>query len=120
MTYLDSAWYVVADGARARVLKHAGGTFHPLTSLTAGDEGEDAFARTLATYLNDAAERGEIDGLALAAPPRTLHLLRTHLSATVRALVVSEQPHDLTGVADHDLPSHFDIPATGWLRPVPG
>ncbi|MBB2177461.1 host attachment protein [Gluconacetobacter johannae] len=120
MTYLDSAWYVVADGARARVLKHAGGAFHPLAHLTANDEGEEAFARTLATYLNDAGERGEIEGLALAAPPRTLHVLRTHLSAAVRALVVSEQPRDLTGVADHDLPSHFDIPATGWPRPVPG
>ncbi|MBB2202726.1 host attachment protein [Gluconacetobacter tumulisoli] len=119
MTYLDSAWYMVADGARARVLKHAGGTFHPLTTLTADDGDEEAFARRLATYLNDAAERGDIDGLALAAPPRTLHVLRTHLSAIARGRVVSEQPHDLTGIADHDLPSHFDIPATGWPRPLP-
>ncbi|AHI26699.1 host attachment protein [Komagataeibacter swingsii] len=126
MSYVDPAWYVVADNIHARILKHGDhglATFEHLKSDDA--KGMDAprngaYGKVIAEFLNTVVRQKKAPAIAIAAPGDVMHQIRTHLDVHTRALVVKELERDLTNTPDHDLAKHFDIPATGWPLPNAG
>ena len=66
------------------------------------------FAKEMAKRINDACLRGEFDSLILVAPPQTLGELRNALDKSALSKVSVELDKDLTKVAIHDLPKHFE------------
>ncbi len=65
------------------------------------DIAEDAFAREVATALENLCARGKQTGLVVVAPPRALADLRDNYGAATRAALVGEIDKDLTR---HPLP----------------
>ena len=66
------------------------------------------FAKEMAKRINDACRRGDFDSLILVAPPQTLGELRSALDKPTLSRVTAELDKDLTKVAVHDLPKHFE------------
>jgi protein required for attachment to host cells len=66
-----------------------------------------AFARELATRLEEAAHGGRFARLVLVAAPKTLGDLRELLPAAVKAKVVAEIDKDLTKVPRPELAKHL-------------
>ncbi|NUJ80203.1 host attachment protein [Methylocystis sp. FS] len=57
---------------------------------------EERFARAMADRINQAAESGELDAIAIVAPPKALGEIRKELSAKAQSKVVGELAKDLT------------------------
>jgi protein required for attachment to host cells len=57
---------------------------------------EERFARAMADRINQAAESGELNAIAIVAPPRALGEIRKELSAKAQSKVVGELAKDLT------------------------
>ncbi|MFO1124073.1 MAG: host attachment family protein [Methylocystis sp.] len=57
---------------------------------------EERFARAMADRINRAAESGELNAVAIVAPPRVLGEIRKELSAKAQSKVVGELAKDLT------------------------
>lgn len=123
--------YIVADGAKAKLLRHKDGAFSAIETLDAqkaagtpgvtspgaspADRAKDAFARVVADRLNTlAAYGGALDGFVLAAPAEALHEIREHLSKPAQAKILKTLVKDLVNIPQSQLASHFDIPETGW------
>ena len=71
-------------------------------------EDDRAFAKKLASVLEEAQRRNEYDRLVLAAAPRTLGDLRAILPDQVKAVVCAEIDKDLTQIPNSDLPKHLE------------
>ncbi|PWB91968.1 host attachment protein [Methylocystis sp. MitZ-2018] len=57
---------------------------------------EERFARAMADRINQAAESGELDAIAIVAPPKALGEIRKELSVKAQSKVVGELAKDLT------------------------
>lgn len=57
---------------------------------------EERFARAMAGRINQAAESGELNAIAIVAPPRALGEIRKELSTKAQGKVVGELAKDLT------------------------
>jgi len=57
---------------------------------------EERFARAMADRINQEAESGELNAIAIIAPPRALGEIRKELSAKAQSKVVGELAKDLT------------------------
>ncbi|PYD64383.1 baeRF12 domain-containing protein [Gluconacetobacter entanii] len=123
MNYVDPVWYVVADSLHARILKHGEHGLATIAHLKSDDAKgptaphDGAYGNVIAAYLNDAVRKKEAPGLAIAAPGEVMHQIIAHLDVEARPAVVAKLEKDLTNIPDHNLASHFDIPATGWPLP---
>jgi protein required for attachment to host cells len=60
-------------------------------------QSEDRFAIDAANQLKSGALAGDYDALVVAAPPRTLAVLRKHYHSEVEKRLILELPKDLTG-----------------------
>jgi protein required for attachment to host cells len=69
---------------------------------------EKRFTETLANEVNRAALDKQFDRLILAAPPRTLGILRKSLSSHATDRVIAELDKDLTKVSRDDLAAQVD------------
>lgn len=72
------------------------------------DAEKERFARDLAQHLDRSAEARAFDRLILAAPAKTLGLLRRMLGKNAAGLVDGELAKDLTHVEPKDLASHLE------------
>ncbi|NHO34380.1 baeRF12 domain-containing protein [Acetobacter fallax] len=123
--------YVVVDGQKAKFFKHKEGRFEEIASINSakhegtpgmtpsgsslGEQKKDAFARVVADRMNEITQKSSnLDGFVIAAPGEVLHDLREHLSKPAQQKLIKTLVKDLTNIPVHDLPSHFDIPETGW------
>ena len=126
-----TAWYVLADGGKARILtlddgrmqtrEHFDNTGHGNTDAdpSAGtsqlkapksdphDQAKAHFARQVAVRLNEAVRTGKVDEIMLAAPAHVLHDIREGLDKAAAARLVRSLSKDLTNTPDHELASHF-------------
>jgi protein required for attachment to host cells len=57
---------------------------------------EERFARAIADRINQAAESGELNAIAIVAPPKALGEIRKELSVKAQSKVVGELAKDLT------------------------
>ncbi len=57
---------------------------------------EERFAREMADRINQAAESGELNAIAIVAPPKALGEIRKELSVKAQSKVVGELAKDLT------------------------
>ena len=57
---------------------------------------EERFARAMADRINHAAELGELNAIAIIAPPKALGEIRKELSVKAQSKVVGELAKDLT------------------------
>ncbi len=57
---------------------------------------EERFARAMADRINHAAESGELNAIAIVAPPKALSEIRKELSVKAQSKVVGELAKDLT------------------------
>jgi protein required for attachment to host cells len=57
---------------------------------------EERFARAMADRINQAAESGELNAIAIVAPPKALGEIRKELSVKAQSKVVGELAKDLT------------------------
>jgi protein required for attachment to host cells len=71
------------------------------------DRAKLAFARRVATLLDEAADRNEFQRLVLVAPPRMLGALRSRLDLSTRALISCEIAHDLVRTPLAELSHHL-------------
>lgn len=71
-------------------------------------EAKLSFARKVAQAIAEAYDEGAFDEVLLAAPPRLLGELRTHLSPELRNTMIGEIQSDLTHLKDRKLLSHID------------
>lgn len=123
--------YVVADGGKARFLRHTDGKMVEVQAFDSashegtpgmtpsgsslGEQKKDAFARVVADRMNAVTNTSKaLDGFVLAAPGEVLHDIRGHLSKPAQDKLIKTFVKDLTNIPAHDLASHFDIPETGW------
>lgn len=126
-----NAWYVVADGGKARILTGDSSALRTLQQFDAsghGDTDDDAsagssqlkapksdphgqskahFAKQIATRLNQAVRTGNVDEINLAAPAHVLHDIREALDKAASAKLGRSLSKDLTNTPDHDVASHF-------------
>ncbi len=65
------------------------------------------FAKHLASYLENARNKGEFDRLYIAAGPALLGLLRQSLDATTTKLVSGEIDKDMTQMRPDEIVSHL-------------
>jgi protein required for attachment to host cells len=81
----------------------------PMTTRTDPHELEEQrFTESLAGDVNRAALAKQFDRLILAAPPRTLGILRKSLSSHATERVIAELDKDLTKSSRDDLAAHMD------------
>ena len=73
-----------------------------------------AFAKDIATRLNEAAARGLFEELVLVAPSRTLIGIEAALDGTAKGRLIGTLKKDLTKTPDHELWPHVHE----WVRPV--
>ncbi len=66
------------------------------------------FLKTLADFLRTHAEAKSYDRLVVLAPPQALGDLRRQLPDSVRALVMAEEPRDLTPLPNEEILKHLD------------
>ena len=97
-----------SGGPEGVVFDRAGGGRHTVEGRDQSEK--DAFAARVVEALNDQAERGAFERLAIVAPARTLGRLREDLSPVARQKLSRTLAKDLTKVPDHDLAK--------WLRPL--
>jgi len=69
---------------------------------------EKRFTESVAGEVNRAALEKQFDRLILAAPPRTLGILRKSLSTHATERVIAELAKDLTKASRADLATHVD------------
>jgi len=69
---------------------------------------EKRFTESLAAEVSRAALEKQFDRLILAAPPRTLGILRKSLSSHATDRVIAELDKDLTKASRNDLAAHMD------------
>jgi protein required for attachment to host cells len=69
---------------------------------------EKRFTESLADAVNRAALAKQFDRLILAAPPRTLGILRKSLSSHASNRVIAELDKDLTKISRHDLAAQVE------------
>lgn len=117
--------YLIADGARARLLlRHGDGRYAELATFEAashhhsshGAERSEAeterersrFAAELAAALDGFVGKGAFDRLVLVAPPRILSAIRGDLKAAAKALVTAELAKDLTQLPEARLREVLD------------
>jgi protein required for attachment to host cells len=100
----------IIGGAPGRMQGFAGGTgAMAMTSRTDPHELEEKrFTETLANEVNRAALEKQFDRLILAAPPRTLGILRKSLSSHATDRVIAELDKDLTKASRDDLAAQVD------------
>ncbi len=80
-----------------------------MTPRTDPHEQEEArFTEHLAGEINHAALEKQFDRLILAAPPRTLGILRKSLSSHATERVIAELDKDLTKSSHDDLAAHVE------------
>ena len=80
-----------------------------MTARTDPHEQEEArFTEHLAGEINHAALGKQFDRLILAAPPRTLGILRKSLSSHATERVIAELDKDLTKSSSAELAAHMD------------
>ncbi len=80
-----------------------------ITARTDPHEHEEArFTLHLADEINHAALEKQFDQLILAAPPRTLGILRKSLSSHATERVIAELDKDLTKSSRDELAAHVD------------
>lgn len=60
------------------------------------------------------ADVGTYDELYIAAPAKTLHEIRAHLTKPAQAKLKDTLDKDLTKIPDHELWPHFEH----WVRPL--
>ncbi|MDQ7249215.1 host attachment protein [Dongia sedimenti] len=105
------------DGARSHemISDHAGRSqgfagAHGASSMTPRtdphEQEEARFTEHLAGEINHAALEKKFDRLILAAPPRTLGILRKALSSHATERVIAELDKDLTKNAPADIAAH--------------
>ena len=81
----------------------------PMTARTDPHELEEQrFTESLAADVNRAALEKQFDRLILAAPPRTLGILRKSLSSHATERVIAELDKDLTHASHADLAAQVD------------
>ena len=114
-------WFLHDTGTTLRVVHEFGSHGHEGTpgklpaGATPADRDRDAFGRVVAEEMNGMV--GKAAGFVLAAPAPVLHSIRSHLDKAATAKLLVGLSKDLGGIAAHDLRTHFDIPATGWVLP---
>jgi protein required for attachment to host cells len=96
-------------GPQGVVFERAGGGRHAVEQGRGVHE-QDPFVLRVAEALNQQAERGAFERLAIVAPARTLNALREELAPAARDRLARSLAKDLTKVPDHDLDR--------WLRPL--
>jgi protein required for attachment to host cells len=121
----NNALIVVADGAKALVLRNKGATGAALelseeghiapdagaqgpsgsrpAGQTPGETDEATFAKTVAQALNTLKQRNDFDALVLVADPQTLGQIRGALHKTVENAVVKSLSKDLTNHSMADI-----------------
>jgi protein required for attachment to host cells len=99
---------IISD-ASGRNRGPGGGGAAPMDGGTDPHELEEKrFTESLANEVNRAALDKQFDRLILAAPPRTLGILRKSLSCHATDRVIAELDKDLTKVSRDDLAAHID------------
>jgi protein required for attachment to host cells len=95
----DSAGRMGSAGARGGAAMDAGADPH--------EREEARFAERFAEEINRAALEQQFDRLILAAPPRTLGILRKSLSEKATRRLTAEIDKDLTKTSRDDLAEHL-------------
>jgi protein required for attachment to host cells len=99
---------IISD-AQGRMKGFGAGGAAPMTSRTDPHELEEQrFTESLASDVNRAALEKQFDRLILAAPPRTLGILRKSLSSHATERVIAELDKDLTKASRDDLAAQVD------------
>jgi protein required for attachment to host cells len=99
---------IISD-AQGRMQGYGGSGAAPMTARTDPHELEEQrFTESLAQDVNRAALQKQFDRLILAAPPRTLGILRKSLSAHATERVIAELDKDLTKSSRADLAAQVD------------
>ena len=94
----------VRTDSAGRVHESVGGAHHAVAARTDWHrEEKHQFARSLAKYLDDAAERNEYDRLILVAAPRTLGDLREALGRHAQVRLAGALDKDLTEMTAADV-----------------
>jgi protein required for attachment to host cells len=98
----------IQDDRQGRSFESANPARHAMQSrIDPHRELKRAFARNLASRLDQELKSGRCDQLVLVAPPVTLGDLRNALSEQSLAKVSAELAKDLVKVPPHDLPAHL-------------
>jgi protein required for attachment to host cells len=99
---------IISD-AQGRMQGYGGSGAAPMTARTDPHElAEARFTERVAAEVNRAALEKQFDRLILAAPPRTLGILRKSLSSHATERVIAELDKDLTKSSRADLAAQFD------------
>jgi protein required for attachment to host cells len=99
----------ILSDAPGRMQGFGGSGAAPMTARTDPHELEEQrFTESLAHDVNRAALEKQFDRLILAAPPRTLGILRKSLSAHATERVIAELDKDLTKSSRADLAAQVD------------
>ena len=99
---------IISD-AQGRMQGYGGSGAAPMTARTDPHELEEQrFTESLAQDVNRAALQKQFDRLILAAPPRTLGILRKSLSPHATERVIAELDKDLTKSSRADLAAQVD------------
>jgi protein required for attachment to host cells len=99
---------IISD-AQGRMQGYGGSGAAPMTARTDPHELEEArFTERVADAVNRAALEKQFDRLILAAPPRTLGILRKALSGHAAQRVIAELDKDLTRTSRSDLAAQLD------------
>jgi len=106
--YTPPSHDMISD-APGRMQGFGGSGAAPMTARTDPHElEEERFTERLADTVNRAALEKQFDRLILAAPPRTLGILRKALSTHATERVIAELDKDLTKASRTDLAAQLD------------
>jgi protein required for attachment to host cells len=122
MQFPNGTTFAIADGKHLRLFRNSGDAHQlqlqelPLPVLSSFDKGssgsrhrstaanpdgqlqdEDGHAAATAAFLNQQVLSGQIEGLYVVAPPRTLGELRRHYHASLKAKLLGELDKEHTG-----------------------
>jgi len=92
-------------GPKQAVFESASPERHGGAVVDAARRQREAFSRRLAETINEDVSAGRIQRLGLVADARTLHELKSHLSAAARARIKFESAKNLGNTPDHSLGS---------------
>ena len=93
---------------RGRSFESVGGQRHGMERPTSPeDQGRAAFARLITGWLERPGAGQHFDCLAIAAEPKMLGALRSHLPAALRDKVVAELHKDLTKATPEEIARAF-------------
>lgn len=114
---------LVSDGRKALFLKNQGDDVYPNYQVervleaienpqmreqsNGHDQAERQFANDVADAINVVASRAEVKSIVVAAAPRTLAQLRTHLSDAVKQKILAEVNKDLTKHPVFEIEQHL-------------